>query len=131
MAIRGLVFVLAKIPARLTGIAKGRFYMTDKLLVLTTTGSDTEARKIADALVERRLAACVNIVPKIRSVYRWKGKVETAEEFLLVIKTTRSQEQDVQSAIRELHSYELPECIVVSIEGGSKEYLNWITESVS
>ena len=130
MAIRGLVFVLAKIPARLTGIAKGRFYMTDKLLVLTTTGSDTEARKIAGALVERRLAACVNIV-KIRSVYRWEGKVETAEEFLLVIKTTRSQEQDVQSAIRELHSYELPECIVVSIEGGSKEYLNWITESVS
>jgi len=130
MAIRGLVFVLAKIPARLTGIAKGRFYMTDKLLVLTTTGSDTEALKIAGALVERRLAACVNIV-KIRSVYRWKGKVETAEEFLLVIKTTRSQAQDVQSAIRELHSYELPECIVVSIEGGSKEYLNWITESVS
>ena len=131
MAIRGLVFVLTEIPARLTGIAKGRFYMTDKLLVLTTTGSVAEAQKIAHALVERRLAACVNIVPRIQSIYRWEGKVETAEEFLLVIKTMRSHEQDVQSAIRELHSYELPECIAVSIDSGSEEYLNWIVESVS
>jgi periplasmic divalent cation tolerance protein len=105
--------------------------MTDKLLVLTTAGSEVEAQKIAHALVERRLAACVNIVPKIQSVYRWKESVETAEEFLLVIKTMKSRELSVQSAIRELHSYELPECIAVSIEGGSKEYLNWIAESVS
>lgn len=104
--------------------------MTDKVLVLTTAGSEAEAQKIANQLVERRLAACVNIVPRIQSVYRWEGKVETAEEFLLIIKTTKTRIQDVQAAIRELHSYDLPECIVISMEGGSSEYLKWIEESV-
>jgi periplasmic divalent cation tolerance protein len=105
--------------------------MTDKLIVLTTAGSDEEARKIAHALVERKLAACVNIVPKIHSVYRWQGKVESAEEFLLIIKTTRDHEEQVRSAIQELHSYELPECIVIGIDGGSKEYLDWVSASVA
>jgi periplasmic divalent cation tolerance protein len=105
--------------------------MTDKVLVLTTVGREAEARKIANELVERRLAACVNIVPRIQSVYRWEGKVETAEEFLLIIKTTRARGADAQAAIRELHSYDLPECIVISIEDGSDEYLKWIEESVS
>jgi periplasmic divalent cation tolerance protein len=104
--------------------------MTDKLLVVTTAGSEAEAQKIAKQVVERRLAACVNIVPRIQSVYRWEGKVETAEEFLLIIKTTRARDADVQAAIRELHSYDLPECIVISMEGGSSEYLKWIEESV-
>jgi periplasmic divalent cation tolerance protein len=104
--------------------------MTDKVLVLTTAGSEEEARKIANGLVERRLAACVNIVPRIQSVYRWEGKVETAEEFLLIIKSTKGRNADVQAAIRELHSYELPECIVISMEDGSAEYLKWIEESV-
>jgi periplasmic divalent cation tolerance protein len=104
--------------------------MTDKLLVLTTTGSQAEAEKIAHTLVDRELAACVNIVPKIQSVYRWEGKVESAEEYLLLIKTRQGRETEVCAAIRELHSYELPECIVISIEGGSKEYLQWIGESV-
>ena len=104
--------------------------MTDKVLVLTTAGSEAEAQKIAKQVVERRLAACVNIVPRIQSVYRWEGKVETAEEFLLIIKTTRTRGADVQAAIRELHSYDLPECIVISMEGGSSKYLKWIEESV-
>ena len=104
--------------------------MTDKLLVLTTAGSENEARKIAHAMVERKLAACVNIVPGIHSVYRWEGKVESAEECLLIIKTTRSGEQQVRTAIRELHSYELPECMAVGIVGGSQEYLQWISASV-
>ena len=103
--------------------------MTDKLLVLTTAGSDEEARKIARALVERKLAACVNIVPRIHSVYRWQGKVESAEEFLLIIKTTQGCQEPVRSAIKELHSYELPECIVIGINGGSEEYLRWVSES--
>jgi periplasmic divalent cation tolerance protein len=115
----------------LTEIAKGEFYMTDKLLVLTTAGSESEAQKIARALVERRLAACVNIVPKIQSVYRWEGKVETAEEFLLLIKTARNREEQVMSAIRALHSYELPECITVALDSGSKGYFDWIAESVN
>jgi periplasmic divalent cation tolerance protein len=104
--------------------------MTDKLLVLTTAGSEAEARKIAENLVERKLAACVNIVPRIHSVYRWEGKVESAEEYLLLIKTSKSREKQVSSAIRELHSYELPECIAVPIESGSVEYLKWLGESV-
>jgi periplasmic divalent cation tolerance protein len=104
--------------------------MTDKLLVLTTAGPEEEARKIAHTLVERRLAACVNIVPRIHSVYRWQDKVETADESLLLIKTTRGREEQVRSAIQKLHSYALPECMVVEIDGGSREYLQWISESV-
>lgn len=104
--------------------------MTDKVLVLTTTGSETEARKIARALVERRLAACVNIIPRIQSVYRWEGKVEQAEEYFLLIKTMRHCEDQVRSAIRELHTYDLPECIAISIESGSAEYLKWLSDSV-
>ncbi len=104
--------------------------MTDKRVVLTTAGSHEQARKIARGLVERRLAACVNIVAKIESVYRWQGKVEEAEEFLLVIKTTEAAAAQVQDAIRDMHSYELPECIVISITDGSESYLKWIGESV-
>lgn len=104
--------------------------MTDKLLVLTTAGSEGEAHKIAQMLVERRLAACVNIVPRIQSVYRWEGRVEEAEEYLLLIKTARSREEQVCAAIRELHSYDLPECIAIPIDGGSADYLNWLSDSV-
>jgi periplasmic divalent cation tolerance protein len=105
--------------------------MTDKLLILTTAGSEVEATKIAKALVENRLAACVNIVPRIHSIYRWEGKVQNSEEFLLVVKTVRALEQEVFSAIRELHSYELPECLAIAAEGGSEEYLRWIDDVVA
>jgi periplasmic divalent cation tolerance protein len=104
--------------------------MTDKVLVLTTAGSVAEAQKIAHELVERRLAACVNVIPRIQSVYRWEGKVETAEEYLLLIKSIKGRVPEVQAMIKELHSYQLPECIVLSIEGGSAEYLNWVADSV-
>jgi periplasmic divalent cation tolerance protein len=105
--------------------------MTDKLLVLTTAGSEVEANKIAQALVERRLAACVNILPRIQSVYRWRDQVEKSEEFLLFIKTKRGLEGKLQAAIRELHSYELPEHLGLAIESGSEEYFEWIDASVS
>src|SRR5215469_2637534 len=104
--------------------------MTNPHLVLTTAGSKQEAEKIAYTLVERNLAACVNIVPQITSVYRWQGKVERAQEFLLVIKTTAEAFERVSQAIRESHSYELPECISLAIDGGSVEYLKWLRESV-
>jgi periplasmic divalent cation tolerance protein len=104
--------------------------MTDKLLVLTTAGSEAEAKKIAEMLVERRLAACVNIIPRIHSVYRWQGKVEHADEVLLLVKTVQRKEGQVRAAIQELHSYEMPECISIPIEGGSAEYLQWIAESI-
>jgi periplasmic divalent cation tolerance protein len=104
--------------------------MTDKKLVLTTVGSLEEARKIARSLVERRLAACVNVVPQIESIYRWQGKIERAEEWMLVVKTTAQRFESVRAAISELHSYELPECICLSIEDGSAAYLEWIGKSV-
>ncbi len=104
--------------------------MTDKQIVLTTAGSQDEAHKIARTLVDRRLAACVNIIPQIQSIYRWQNKVEDAQEWLLLIKTTNQAFERVRDTIRELHSYELPECISISIEDGSAVYLDWIKESV-
>lgn len=104
--------------------------MTNCRLVLTTAGSKEEAQKIARALVGRRLAACVNIVPQMESVYRWQEGVEEAQECLLLIKTLSSAVESVFSAIKELHSYELPESIAVSVDDGSAEYLKWVAESV-
>jgi len=105
--------------------------MTDKRIVLTTAGSEGEAAKIARHLVEHGLAACVNIVPQVTSVYRWKDKVEEAREWLLIIKTTAGIFGQVRQTIADLHSYELPECICLTIEDGSPDYLQWIAESVS
>jgi periplasmic divalent cation tolerance protein len=104
--------------------------MTDKVLVLSTAASEKQANQIAHALVERRLAACVNILPKTKSVYRWQEKIEESEEWLLVIKSTRTSFPQVQDAIKELHSYELPECIAIAIDSGSLPYLRWIEDSV-
>ena len=105
--------------------------MTDKRIVLSTAGSEEEAHKIANYLVKHQLAACVNIVRNVESVYRWQGKVESSHEWLLLIKTTAEKFDDVRDAIRELHSYDLPECIAIAIEDGSADYLEWIGESVS
>ncbi len=104
--------------------------MTNKRIVLSTAGSADEARKIARHLVEHRLAACVNIIPRIESIYRWQGKVESSEECLLLIKTTAEKFPAVRDAIHELHSYELPECIAINIDEGSAEYLEWLANSV-
>ena len=103
--------------------------MTRAKIVVTTCGSVEEAQKIARELVERRVAACVNIVSPIQSVYRWQGKVESATEWLLLIKTSAEKFAAVRDAIGELHSYDLPECIMVSIEDGSPEYLDWVEEN--
>ena len=105
--------------------------MSQACIVLTTAGSQEEARKIAQSLVETQLAVCVNIVPQIESVYRWQGKVETANEWLLVIKTLNTNFSQVCDLIKKLHSYELPECIKLEISGGSQEYLQWIKENLA
>ncbi|HMK21375.1 MAG TPA: divalent-cation tolerance protein CutA [Terriglobales bacterium] len=104
--------------------------MTNKRIVLTTVSSLEESKRIAHAIVERRLAACVNILPNIESVYRWEGKVEKAQEFLLLIKTTTAAFPRLRDAIRELHSYEGPECVTLSIDDGIGPYLKWIDDSV-
>jgi periplasmic divalent cation tolerance protein len=104
--------------------------MTDKRIVLTTAGSDEEARKIAHHLVEHRLAACVNILPQVSSVYRWEDNIDEAREWLLVVKTTAAAFGEVRQAIAELHSYQLPECICILIEDGSDNYLQWVADAV-
>jgi periplasmic divalent cation tolerance protein len=105
--------------------------MTDKIVVLVTCGSKKEARKIAQALVERRLAACVQeIGVPVRSMYRWKGRVESANEALLLIKTSRKRFSAVSTLVKKLHSYEVPEIIALNIADGSREYLDWITSNV-
>jgi periplasmic divalent cation tolerance protein len=105
--------------------------MSDARIVLTTAGSQDEARKLAHALVEQRLAACVNIVPQIESVYRWQDNVETATEWLLVIKTQAGCFERVRDAVKELHSYDLPECVMLEVAAGSSEYLQWIAENTT
>ena len=103
--------------------------MTDKRIVLSTAGSEQEAHKIAHILVKRRLAACVNILPHVQSIYRWKGEIESAQEWLLLIKTRADRFSAVRDTIGELHSYEVPECIVLEIEDGSLPYLQWLEKA--
>ena len=105
--------------------------MTDKRLILSTASSRDEANALASELVSRRLAACVNILGPVSSVYHWQGEVENSEEFLLIIKSTQAQLLPIQDAIRELHSYEIPELIAFTIESGLDSYLNWIAASVT
>ena len=105
--------------------------MTNARIVLTTAGSQEEARKIAHALVEHRLAACVSILPQVGSIYRWQGKIETAEEWLLLIKTQAELFDRVCDAVKELHSYDLPECVMLEVTAGSQEYLDWIAENTA
>jgi len=96
------------------------------VVMLSTAGSRAEADRIAAALVDERLAACVNVVAPITSIYRWRGAVERAEEVLLVVKTRPTLVARVAARIRALHSYELPEAIALTVQGGSAEYLAWI-----
>jgi periplasmic divalent cation tolerance protein len=99
-------------------------------IVLTTAGSDAQAESLARALVERRVAACVNIVHGVCSVFHWKGEVTREEEKLLLIKTSSSMLDRVRETIRELHSYETPELIALAVEDGDPDYLEWLSESL-
>lgn len=103
----------------------------DLVQITTTTETPDQARKIADHLVDRRLAACVQLMGPIISTYRWQGSVERAEEFMCFIKTRRSLAAEVEAAIRSLHSYDNPEIVVTQIEGGSSDYLGWVTSETT
>ncbi len=100
------------------------------IMVMTTVGSEEQAVVIADALVNKKVAACVNIIPSIRSIYRFKGKVWDDEEFLLIIKSTQSNYNEIEKTITELHNYEIPEILSFPMEKGSRNFLKWIEESV-
>jgi periplasmic divalent cation tolerance protein len=99
-------------------------------VVLTTAGSIEEARRIGNALVEERLAACATLIPQAESIYRWEDKVETAQEILLLLKTAEEQIPRLQIRLRELHSYQTPEFLVLAVESGSAAYLAWLEASV-
>ena len=105
--------------------------MTDFVVVLTTLPIEGDIEKLASQLVEERLAACVNILPAMRSIYRWKGAVERADERQIVIKTTRARLSALETRLRELHPYDLPEFVVLPIDSGSADYLSWLSDSTS
>jgi periplasmic divalent cation tolerance protein len=104
--------------------------MTDKLVILSTCASEAEAAKLAGMLIEKRLAACVNVVARVRSFYRWQGKVESGEEALLVIKSSRGRFAELRSAIEQAHSYDVPEIIALPIEESAAPYLAWMQENL-
>ena len=106
--------------------------LSDKLVVLVTCSGATEARRIARAVVDARLAACVNILPgTVTSIYRWMGRVESAKERLLLIKTSRKRLAKLQAEVERLHSYDVPEFIALPIAAGSAGYLAWMAESLA
>jgi periplasmic divalent cation tolerance protein len=100
--------------------------MSEISVVLITAGTEEEAVKIGQTLVEQQLAACANLVPRIRSIYRWKGKICDEQEYLIIVKTRTSLFQDLQKRVRELHSYEVPEIISIPVAQGFDQYLEWV-----
>ena len=105
--------------------------VTDKIVVLTTCESAEQAQTLARHLIEQRLAACVNILPGARSVYRWKDKIEDAAEFVLVIKSRRDAFSKLRDAISHLHSYEIPEVVALPVVDGSDAYLGWMDRELA
>lgn len=104
--------------------------MTDKIVVLNTCGSEDEAERLARLLIARRLAACVSVVPRLRSFYRWNGAVESSEEWLLLIKSSRPLFEQLRAALEEAHSYEVPEVLALPVVDGSAPYLEWLETSL-
>jgi len=100
--------------------------MTEKIVVLSTCGSEEEAVRIAKQLVDAHLAACVNLIPRIRSFYRWQGKVEDSSEWMLVVKTSRARFEALRTVLEAAHSYELPEVLALPVVDGSPNYLEWM-----
>jgi periplasmic divalent cation tolerance protein len=104
--------------------------MTDYIQVVTTTEKKEDAQKIARALVEKRLAGCVQIIGPIASTYHWKGVIETAGEWMCVIKTRKDLYPELEKSIREVHPYEVPEILAVPVAEGSKDYLEWLDNEI-
>jgi len=105
--------------------------MTDKIVVLSTCGSAEEAERIARLLTEKRLAACVNILPGIRSIYRWQGSIEDSAEWLLLVKSRRDLFAPLRAAMEKNHSYEVPEIVALAVVDGSPGYLGWLERELA
>jgi periplasmic divalent cation tolerance protein len=104
--------------------------MTDKIVVLSTCASEEDGERLSRLLVGHRLAACVSVVPKIRSFYRWKGETESAEEFLLVIKSSRARLAELIALLEKEHSYEVPEVLALPVVDGAANYLQWLQSNL-
>ena len=102
----------------------------DYAFILTTVSTEEEGHLIANELVKNKLAACVNIVPKVHSVYEWENAIQNETEVLLMIKTTKAREKDIYQTVQSLHSYDTPELITLPIDNGSDTYLHWLENSV-
>ena len=98
-------------------------------IVLSTAGSEEEGARIAKSLLERKLCACVNLVPKVRSLYRWEGEVQDDAEVLLIMKTTQDKLQALSDHLAQIHSYDVPEVLAIAVDKGSASYLEWLAES--
>lgn len=104
--------------------------MSPAIQVITTLGSRIDAQGLAHALVAKQVAACVQVVGPIFSTYRWHGKIETAEEWMCIAKTTQELFPEIEQAIRQAHPYELPEIMALSVAAGSRDYLEWLREQL-
>lgn len=100
------------------------------MIIFITASSAEEGEKISKSLLEEKLVACVNILPQVNSSYWWQGKIETSKEVMLIAKTSDSLVNNVIERVKQIHSYDVPEIIAVSITGGNKDYLKWISDSV-
>jgi periplasmic divalent cation tolerance protein len=105
-------------------------HSSEAIAVLMTATSGEEAARLADMLVGAHLAACVQILPEMESVYRWQGRIERQAEVLLIAKTTKAKFDDLEREVRALHSYETPEIVAVPLVAGSKPYLEWLSTSL-
>ncbi len=103
---------------------------TGKIVIFITAGSEEEAHKIADLLLNQRKAACVNIVPKVDSLFWWQGKLDSAQESLLIVKTKASELKEITELVKRVHSYEVPEIIALPIIGGNEDYLRWLNTAL-
>ena len=100
------------------------------VVILITASTDEEAQKIADRLLTERKAACVNIISKVRSLFWWKGELDSADEALLIVKTKASLIDEIVSLVKEVHSYQVPEVIALPLIGGNQDYLNWMGDEL-
>lgn len=105
--------------------------MTDKIVVFSTCASEEEAAKVARGLIEDRLAACVTVIPGARSIYRWQDAIESATEYLLIIKSSRPLFERLRAALEQMHSYEIPEVIALPVVQGAASYMNWLDGELS